>query len=37
VRYATHRYREDELLPLFRRFLAQVDRLVTAIDQLRVR
>jgi hypothetical protein len=36
VRYSGRRYSADEILPLYRKFLGEVDRLVTAIDQLRV-
>lgn len=36
VRYSGRRYALDEITSLYRRFLAEVDRLVVAIDQMRV-
>jgi hypothetical protein len=36
VRYSGRRYPAEEITPLFRKFLAEVDRLAIAIDQLRV-
>jgi hypothetical protein len=36
VRYSGGRYKADELLALYRRFLTELDRLVIAIDQLQV-
>jgi hypothetical protein len=36
VRYSSRRYKAAELLSLYQKFLTEVDRLVNAIDQLRV-
>jgi hypothetical protein len=36
VRYSGRRYKPEETIELYRKFLAEVDRLVIAIDQLRV-
>jgi hypothetical protein len=36
VRYAEHHYRGNEVLVLYRKFLVEVERLVNAIDQMRV-
>ena len=36
VRYAEHHYRGAEVLAHYRKFLVEVDRLVNAIDQMRV-
>jgi hypothetical protein len=36
VRYSGHKYKPDEMLPIFRGFLHEIERLVTTIDQLRV-
>jgi hypothetical protein len=37
VRYSGRRYKTEETLTIYRRFLAQIDRLVIAIDQLPVK
>jgi hypothetical protein len=37
VRYSGRRYKPDEMELIYRRFLAEVDKLVIAIDQLQVR
>jgi len=36
VRYSARPYKTDELIPLYGKFLGELDRLVIAIDQLRV-
>ena len=36
IRYSGRRYKAEEVTELYRKFLAEVDRLVIAIDQLRV-
>ena len=36
VRYSARDYKPDEMLSIYRLFLAQVERLVIAIDQLPV-
>jgi hypothetical protein len=36
VRHGSRRYKADEIVPIYRKFLAQISRLVIAIDQLRV-
>ena len=36
LRYASRRHKSEEILASYRRFLAEIDRLVIAIDQLRV-
>jgi hypothetical protein len=34
VRFASRRHRRDEILPLYRRFLVEIERLIGAIDRL---
>src|SRR5262249_35604458 len=36
VRYSSRRYKADEMLTLYRRFLVEIERLVIAIDQMQV-
>jgi len=36
VRYPARRYRAEEIVAIYRRFLAEISRLVIAIDTLRV-
>ena len=36
VRYSARRYKADEIVAIYRKFLAEISRLVIAIDQLRV-
>ena len=36
VRYSGRKYKADEIVPIYRKFLAEVSRLVIAIDTLRV-
>ena len=36
MRYSHRRYKSDEILTLYRKFLVEMDRLVNAIDEMRV-
>jgi len=36
VRYSTRKYKADQIVPIYRKFLAEISRLVVAIDTLRV-
>jgi len=36
VRHAKHRYSDDDIVAIYRAFLAEIDRLVVAIDEMRI-